>query len=175
MAFLDNSLVFSSAQAVTVTADSTNVIDITGAGVGNAPAMKSGNGGVIGADMGAGEGVAIPQIYLEVSTTFTAGGSATLSVNIEAAPDNGSNAAGTYTIIGEIPAIPVASLVAGQFLLIFPLPNIQPGEALPRFYKLNYAVGTGPFTAGALTAGIAFNLPTSLLSAKNYQNNFVAV
>ena len=170
--FADNSLAFSSnwstPQAITATANSTNVIDITGAGSGNAPSMIGGNGGTLGEDYGLGDGVTTPYLYLTVSTAGT--GSGTLTVLIEAAPDNGSNAPGTWSQLYESTAFVGTSLTGGSVLLV-PLPPRLPGEALPRFYRLVYTV-SGTLTVSVLS-GLVLN-PPSALTGGQYPNNFLA-
>lgn len=176
--FLDGKLTFNSAvgtpQAITVTADSAGIIDITGAGSGNAPAMINGfpaTNTAIGEDYGAGDGVAIPHVYLNVTTAGT--GAGTLTVSVKAAPDDGSYGQGTYTTLVSTRAITGTDLVAGAILDI-PLPPIEYtfGEALPRFYKLTYTV------SGSLTASVLANLvlnPQQSLLGNQYNNNFIAV
>lgn len=178
--FLDNLVQLSTAQAVTVTAASTNIYDVTGAGSGNAPNMiggvtSSGNA-LIGFDIGAGDGIAIPELYWNVGTAFTAGGAATMTIQLQAAVDNGSNAPGTWKTIVQTDAIPVANLTAGTSGQI-PIPEISPdmgfGEAMPRFYRVNYVVATGPMTAGAISANIVLN-PSQATKIQNYPANYNA-
>lgn len=184
--FLDTTLQFSVKQAITVTANATTLYDVTGAGSGNAPSMIGGNGGVIGEDIGAGDGEAIPYLYMIVTTAFVTGGSATLTVGLQAAPDNGSNVAGTYTILYQSTAFTAAQLGLGETLLV-PIPPMAlsptfttggalaaKGESLPRFYQVVYTVGTSTFSAGNVTAGILINPPTSLTGTL-YPNNFISV
>lgn len=180
--FLDSLINFSTAQALTVTAASTNVYDVTNAGAGNAPNMiggvnaSTGAAVVIGFDIGAGDGFAIPEVYWNVPTTFTAGGAATLTIALQAAADNGSNSPGTYFTIVQTGALAVANLVAGTSGQ-FQVPEISPdmgfGEAQPRFYRLNYTVATGPFTAGAITANIVLN-PQQATKIGLYPGNYVS-
>jgi len=168
--FLDNSLQLSNAQAITSTAAATNTYDITGAGVGNAPAMTFGNATTYGNDIGQGDGAAAP-IYAIVffTTPFVSGGGATLQVQIESAPDNGSNSPGTYSVISQTAALSVAQLNSGRPLLL-PIPPRTLSEALPRFYTLNYVVGTSTFSAGAITAWFGINPMT--LPFGIYANNY---
>ena len=178
--FLDALVQLSTAQAVTATAASTNIYDVTGAGSGNAPNMIGGvtstGNALIGFDIGAGDGFAIPELFWNVNTAFTAGGAATLTIAIQAAPDNGSNAPGTWSTIVQTAAIPVANLTAGSGGQ-FQIPEISPdmgfGEAMPRFYRVNYTVATGPFTAGAISANIVLN-PSQATKIQNYPANYVA-
>lgn len=170
--FLDQSLKLSDAQAITVTAASTNLYDITGAGSGNVPAGIFGTTGLAGADMGLGDSAMRPTLAFSVNTTFTAAGAATLTIQIQAAVDNGAGSPGAYTTIAETSALPVASLVAGANFQL-PLPPVTLGEALPRFYRCNYVVATGPMTAGKLNASIALNVPTQ--TNIQYPANFTSV
>ncbi len=159
----------SSAQAVTTTADSTNVFDITGAGVGNSPAMI-GAGGLntaMGFDVGAGEGAAVPQVTVIVTTATTVTG--TLTIELKAAPDSGTYTEGSYTTIFKSAALTGTTQLAAGQIIQFPIPPILQGQALPRFYKLTYTVGAS--ISVVLSAYISFNEPV-LRDPKLYGNNF---
>jgi hypothetical protein len=181
--FTDNSLLFNSYTtpvAITVTGDSA-VIDLTGAGVGNAPAMTNGVGNSIGFDVGAGDGAALPSVTVIVGTTFVGTGNTTMSVTLKAAPQVSATnyAQGTYTTLSITDSIPVANLVAGAVINI-PIPpiNLTELEALPRYYKLSYTVTNGPMTAGAVSAGIVLNQPNIGRygnEGQQYPNNFTAL
>lgn len=125
---LDKENLFSEDQAVTVTAASSNVIDLQGA-----------NGG----DMSPGEPL---EILAQVTAAFTAGGSATLTVALQS-----DDAEGFGTVVTHLttPAIAVADLVEGYRLPFSMIP-----EGLGRYVRLNYTVATGPMTAGTIMAGI---------------------
>jgi hypothetical protein len=178
--FLDNSLCFNGSwatptAAITATVDGTTVIDVTGAGSGNAPAMIGGFPQVNTAmnnDYGAGDGLAFPYIYIGVTTTGTGAGTVTFSVS--AAPDNGSYSPGTYTQLWESNAIVGTNLIAGRYLVV-PLPPTEWtfGEALPRFYKITYTV-SGTVGAVKFDSGLVLNPVESTLSGQ-YANNFLAV
>lgn len=179
--FVDNSLAFSSnwstVQTVTTTADSTNVVDITGAGSGNAPSMINGfpaTNTAIGEDYGLGDGEAIPYLYVTLPAAGTGTQTGSFIITLQAAPDNGSYGQGSYTTIYTSKSFTSSTLGAGASLLV-PIPPTLfnfPSEALPRFYKLNYAV-TGTMSRGFL-AGIVLN-PVSTLISGQYNNNFIAV
>lgn len=180
--FLDNQLTFNASwstptAAITATVDGTNIIDITGAGSGNAPAMINGfpaTNTAIGEDWGAGDGVVIPHAIFIVTTTGTGAGTVTISVS--AAPDNGSYGQGTYYVLASSDAYVGTNLVAGTVIDI-PLPPIPEGlgtnKALPRFYKCTYTVAS---TVGAVKflSGITIN-PASFLLWGRYNNNYIAV
>jgi hypothetical protein len=165
----DASLQLSVAQAITATAASTYIYDITGAGAGNAPPLRWGNSAVFGADISGADQSGL-DLYFSVATSFLGAG-ATLQVQLQAAPDNGSNQPGTWITVDSTGPLTPAQLVAGylQKLKLQPLP---PG-ALARFYRLYYPVTNGPFTAGIVNAGIGLNVPTSRLAAA-YPANYVA-
>ncbi len=141
---LDRLLCFStpaSPQAITVTAPSTDVIDLLNPrdmGIGDSPALK---------------------LAMYITTAFTAGGAATLQVAFQGAPDNGSGAPGTYVDYALSPVYPVANLTIGQkvFPIDVPLRNLSLTTTFPRFYRLNYTVATGPMLTGAIFAAIVLD------------------
>ena len=172
MAFIDNSLVFSSAQAITTTAASTNTYDVAGAGYGNAINQIIGKATVFGEDIGAGDNLISPSVMVDITTTFVGSG-ASLTIAIQSGVDNGSNAVSTWTTIADTGAIPVASLTVSAAPLILRIPPRQPGTGLPRFYRLYYTVTSGPFTGGVLSASIVTGAPT-LNTSIQYPANFTA-
>lgn len=168
--FLDSQLQLSNAQAVTVTAASTSIYDITGAGSGNAPAMTFGNATVYGNDIGQGDGAAAP-VYALVTfpTAFVSGGSATMQVQIQAATSAVNNTPNAYTTISQTDVLSVAQLNSGRPLLL-PIPPRTLSEGLPRFYRLNYVVATSTFSAGAVSSWFMINPAT--LPFGIYPNNY---
>jgi hypothetical protein len=148
--YLDSSTIFSSDQAITVTAPSTNVIDLAGLGVGQAVTNKFGTASVFGEDIGIGDGVSPPVLAAIVGTAFTAAGAATLQVQLEAAIDDGTGNPSTWEVLAETDGLAKALLTAGQKIAEFTVPPRYPGQGFPRFYRLNYVVATGPMTAGTI-------------------------
>lgn len=154
------------------------VIDITGAGVGNSPKMINGYPATntsIGVDIGQGDGMAIPYVVVSVIQVFNT--LTSLQLLLEAAPDNGSYSPGTYTTIFTTEAIPLANLTAGAYFQFQVPPRIisgQPGEALPRFYRLAYTVAGADPTTGTMLASITLNPPNGLVNTL-YASNFQAV
>jgi hypothetical protein len=122
----DLETLFSDRQAVTTTGNSANLID-TGAS----------------RDLLAGEGLFL---VVQVSTAFTAGGAATLTVALET-DDNVSFSSATTLFTS--PAIPVAALTAGARPVQIRIPR-----GAERYLRLTYMVATGPMTAGAVIAGL---------------------
>lgn len=116
------------ATAITVTAASANVIDLLNA-----------------RDMGVGDAYERMELVVTVGTAFAAAGAATLTIQISGSVDNI-----TWTIYGQTDAIPKANLGAGTVIRL-PVPPRPPHSAgLPRYYRANYVVATGPFTAGTV-------------------------
>lgn len=127
----DALLQFSSAQAVTASAVSTNTVDLSQA-----------------RDLGPGEEL---HVSISVDTTVTAAGAAT--VNFQLITSASANLS-SPTIIVQTDAIPKASLAAGARIdLPVPHQTLAQGTALgQRYLGVQYTVGTGPLTAGAFTA-----------------------
>lgn len=126
---MDKLLLLSNAQAVTSTAASTDVIDM----------------GVTQNIYPGGE----LEVYAVVTTAFTAAGAATMVVTFEGSVDNSA-----WTVMAQSPAIAVASLVAGARIVQWSVPGMVAGQSMPRYFRLQYTIATGPMTAGNLTAGI---------------------
>lgn len=176
MAYTDISLTFSSAQAITATAASTNIVDLTGAGSGNAPNLSFGSATVYGADMGVGDGMAIPKIVVSVGTVFATLTSLTIAAQF--APDDGTNHPGTYITYAQTGAIPVADLVASAMLGTFGFPQMPTrmdglltDYPMPRFVRLNYTVAGSNATTGTLNAYIELQRD-SQNAGVNYPSNF---
>lgn len=131
---LDAQNEFSNSQAVTATAISTNVIDTL---AGNSFTNVVQNlGGFAGSAW----------LVVQVDTTFTAGGAATLTISLES--DSTANLATSPTVHFSTAPIALASLTVGAQLLIIPLPF----GSYERYLGVRYTVATGPMTAGAISA-----------------------
>ena len=176
MAFIDSTLELSTAQAITTTAASTLIYDVTGAGSGNVPNMvfgQNGTGGALlgGFDIGGGMGANQPKAVFQVTTTGT--GAGTVSFQVQAAVDNGSGSPGTYVTLASSGAYVGTTLLSGN-TIILPIPPemiAQSGELKPRFYQLNYVV-SGSATV-SVNGSIQINPEMGLLG-NVYGNNFVA-
>lgn len=169
--FYDAPLVLSSAQAITTTAASTNIYDVTGAGSGNAPSMTFGNADK-GFDIGAGDSASRPTAYFTVTTNGT--GTGTIAFAVQAAEDNGSNAPGTYVTLAQTEAFVGTALDVGEVITL-PIPaasSVTP-NFVPRFYRFNY-IQTGD-GAVSVTGVIVINPSSPALNTVIYGNNFQAV
>lgn len=177
MAYIENQPggVLSLAQAITASAASTNIFDVTGAGSGNTPNMI-GNAGLatnLGTDLGQGQNNAHPGVLFVVTTTGT--GAGTIAFGIEAAPDNGSFSPGTYTRLTTSGAQAGTVYTAGAtstngtqiYLPLPPIPTFFTG--LPRFYRAFYDV-TSTATV-SVTATFLMN-PPSYKSVTDSVKNF---
>ena len=145
---LDALLQFSTAQAITASADSTNVIDL-GVGQPGNPQIPGFAGGGGARDMGIGDDPAL-KILVLVGTAFAT--LTSLAVTMQGAPDNGSGSPGAFTIMATGPAVAVANLVSGARIFEIDMPRPAPGQPIPRFLKLNYAVTGSNATAGTVNA-----------------------
>jgi len=121
---------------------STNSLDL---GLSGIPTSASGGGA---RDIGIGDDPAM-KILVLVTVAFASGTS--LQINIQGAPDNGSGAAGVFTIMASGPVVAEASLILGARLFDDDMPRPAPGQALPRFLQLGY-VNVGTHTAGTIKA-----------------------
>ena len=128
--------------AITVTRVSTNVIDLLNQrdiGESGAPYML---------------------LAVGVNAAFTAGGAATLQVQMQGSSDNVN-----WFTYGETRAFSIAELTPIGRLLVTPWPSVPvgvPGSgnisgALPRYLRLNYIVATGPMTGGSINAQLVLD------------------
>lgn len=120
--------------AITVSRASTNTIDLL-------------NARDIGGQMS-------PAMWLAVgvNAAFTAGGAATLVVQMQNSVDNA-----TWVTEGETRAFSIADLTPVGRLLIASWPYRTAADAFPRYLRLNYVVTTGPFTAGSINAQLVLD------------------
>lgn len=131
----DDTLIFSKAQPITVTAPSTNTIDI---GANGTPI----GGPQLGRDLGGGADI---PLAAQVVQTFAGGTS--LQAVYQTADDAAFTVNATNVVLTG--AVPTAELVAGyQFAL-----NRVPFRTRRRYQRINW-VAVGTFTAGQVTAGI---------------------
>jgi hypothetical protein len=133
-----------------------NVIDLLGQGVGTAPTNIIGNVSTFGADLGIGAMKA--QLECTVGTAFTTSNSATLNVQVQAAPDAGAGSGyqpGTWQTLVETGPITAAQLTANQVIARFDWPPAFPANLRPRYVRLLFSpLAATNFTAGTIANAI---------------------
>lgn len=144
---LDAQLAVSTNQVVTVTAVSTNAIDL--------------GGSVPVRNVGWGEEM---RMAVQVNTTALAAGAATVTFEVIQADD----AALTTNVEVLIASAPIgkAALTAGGNP---PLDVVLPANTR-RFIGVRYTVGTGPLTAGVFSAGLVHDTDRQRNYASGYPN-----
>lgn len=133
---LDKENLFSEDQAITVTAVSTNVIDL---GADNARVQLNNEKNV--------------DVLVQVTEAFASGTS--VKATLQADDDE---AFGSAVTVVESAVIAAAALVAGYQFKIGALPRL--GSADKRYLRMNYTV-VGTFTTGKITAGLVFDRQTA--------------
>jgi hypothetical protein len=140
----DRLLTVSNAQAVTASAVSTDVIDLSKA-----------------MDIGEGEDL---YMHINVDVAATAAGAATVEFQVI-----GSTAAAMSSpvVLGSTGPIGKADLVIGKQIAVRINPQIA--SLGLRYLSANYVVVTGPLTAGSFTAGIVHDIQDG---KKNYASGY---
>lgn len=129
--YIDGLLQFSSAQALTTTAVSTNVVDLLNP-----------------RDMGIGEDPTL-DVVAQVVTAFVGGTS--IQAVLQGSVDNS-----TFTDMVSGPVVALANLIVGAQLANFAMPLLAPAQALPRYLRINYVI-VGTMSAGAVTSMIVLD------------------
>ena len=105
-----------------------------------------------GRDIGIGDDL----ILLVVATVSIVGAAnSTLEITLQAAPDSGSGTPGSYVPIASSPlyAVGTGGIAAGTELFRIPLP-VSLAANQPKFYNLQYTVGTANITSGSVLSAI---------------------
>ena len=141
-------------QAVTATANSTNVVDLS-----------------LARDVGEGKSL---YVQFTVGTAFTAAGSATLTPTVVV---SAADTLTTPTTIGTGGTIAVASLIAGFTFVVQLNPQLFGSTTTVsslglRYLGAIYTVATGPMTAGTITADIVTEIQDG---KKFYASGFTVV
>lgn len=151
--YVDKQAEFSDSQAVTVTAISTNVMDLVSNSSGKNPLR----------DIGTGQ-----DVYLVVMTTVAAtdvGSDATLAVTLES--DSVEALSDSPTIHFTTGTLAFAAFSpAGTVLAAVKLPK----GSYERYLGVRYTVGAGPLTAGNFDAFLTTDVDAWRAYAKNYVN-----
>lgn len=137
-----------------------NIIDLLGNGIGVAPTSIFGNTAVFGSPDALGVGGARPEMNVVVGTSLVTGNAATLTAQLQGAPDPG--AAGNYTPLNAayVPfassgGLLVANLTAGTVFFRTPWLPPFPANLRPRFLRLVFKVPAGTnFSAGTISSAL---------------------
>lgn len=100
---------------------------------------------------------------INVQQTFLAAGAATLQVQLRGSVDNVN-----WTVLSQSDAIQKANLTLGQTIALKMNPTPPQGAGPSRYYQLNYVVGTGPFTAGAVQAELVIGRQANIAYPAGY-------
>jgi len=138
---LDELNMFSSAQAITATAVSTNSVDLGAADI----------------DLGSGENL---YVHLNVDVAFTDSGSdSTVTVTLVTDSDPALGSATAVQTLGTFAAL---SAIGTKIIA-----RIQPNLTLERYVGLNYTLANGNLTTGSVSAYLAHGVDTSKAYADN--------
>jgi hypothetical protein len=130
--FLDKETILSEDQALTTTANSTNVVDLSG---------------VDTKDVAPGEPL---DLLVQVTADLTGGTS--VAVTVETDDDE---AFGSATTVATSAAIAAATLVAGYRFAV-----ALPAQGLERYLRLTYTI-VGTFSAGTVSAAVILDRQTN--------------
>ncbi len=139
--------------------DSANIIDVS---------QIAGSAKGLARDVGVGDDPDL-QIAIEILTAF-AGVGASMQIELQTAPDNGSGVPGSWSVLNMSPVIAVANLGAGQINYLDIVPGVQ------KFLKLTYLVTGANMTAGAIVSSIVLDrelLGPQLGYPSGYSNQYV--
>lgn len=166
---LDKLLQFSAAQAITATANSTNIVDL---GLGlqlaanpNGLAIPSAANGGGARDLGIGNSDAGLRMIVQVGTVFAT--LTSLTVALQGAVDDGTGQPAGFSTYWSGPAVLLASLVAGARLYDMDVPRPPQGIAMPRYLQMVYTVGGSSATTGTIDAYIVGNRDDQVYNGTN--------
>lgn len=153
-----------------------SVIDLTGAGSGNAPPNIIGNVSLFGQDPGVGDGLLVPKLIVAIGTALVTADSCTLQAALQAAPDTGSGGGyvpGSWQTLIESAAISAAQGVAGAIIARFDWPPVFPATLRPRFFRLLFSTPSGEqFSAGTIAYAYVTSVRDDQANAQA-ANNYV--
>lgn len=148
----------------TGTQNSANIIDL---GLNGIPTSANGGGA---RDLGIGDN---PSLKLSAIVTTAFAGGTSLALELLGAPDDGSGAPGSWTVMWQSAAVVEASLVQGAQLANVDVPRAAWEQVLPRFLKLSY-VTVGTHTGGALEAQIVIDRDDQIIGSSGNQSGYQA-
>ena len=161
---------------ITSAAVRSNIIDLSGAGLGvtppsiwGAPTSTGQSPTVFGQPDAMGVGGPRPELNITTGTVFASGTS--LNVALQGAIDNGSNQPGTWDTFVESGAIGVANLTANTVIFRCPWLPPFPANLRPRFLSLLFTP-VGTFSTGTIASAVVTPVRDdqfNRFAAKSYQ------
>src|SRR5229473_2835663 len=97
------------------------------------------------------------KLLVQISTTVTSGGAATLQVKLQGAVDTGSGAPAAFSDWWLSPVYALATLVQGARLYDMDMPRPPDGIAIPRYLQMGYVVAGATTTAGNVSSYIVLD------------------
>jgi len=178
---LDQNFNFSSAQAITATAASTNTMDLLqGLGLATSggtytvpPNYIIGNATYFGEDLGIGRGLGEP-VFVVTTGSGTPAVATGLQIAVQGAVDNGGGTIAGLTFVPyiETRSIPLASIAASSRIATIRYPKREVAQALPRFINLNYIVSGSNFTGLTVTADLTLGPDDAVGTLGQYPSNY---
>lgn len=155
---------------------STNVIDLLGNGAGTTVQNITGNSTVPGQADGMGVGNVRPELVIAIGTALVNDtGTPTLTVQLQAAADNGSGSPGTYQVFWQSPAIVTAQAAAGTLIARIPWVPPFPVNLRPRFLRLNFEIPAGTnYSAGTIAYAMVTQTRDDVYQMQQPRNYAVA-
>ena len=142
-----------------------NILDL---GVASGVPSSANGGGA--RDIGVGDD---PSLKLSAICPVAFTGGTSLQLELDGAPDNGSGAPGSYTIMWQSQAIVEATLVAGQQLANIDVPRVVPGQPIPRFLRLRF-ISVGTHSAGTIEAQIVLDRDDQIIGTTGAYSGYPA-
>ena len=149
-----------------------NVVDLLGQGVGQAPANIIGTATVFGTDLGVGG--KRPELNVTIGVQPVVGSSSTLKIDFQAAQDLGTPTyqPGTWRTIVSQDGLAAADLVVGAVPFRVPYLPEFPANFQPRYLRLLFSLSSlGAFTAGSIGSALVTMVrddQSNKFAAKNF-------
>ncbi len=149
----------------TGTQDASTILDL---GLTNALPNSASGGGA--RDLGIGDK---PSLKLSAIATVAFTGGTSLQIELQGAPDNGSGAPGSYTVMWLGPVFPEATMVAGCQLANVDLPRVIFEQVLPRYLKLTF-ISVGTHSLGQVEAQIVIDRDDQIIGTSGARSGYPA-
>lgn len=150
------------------------IIDLMGPGAGQAVQNIFGNSAVPGQADGMGVGDPRPEISVIVGAAFATANAATVAIEYQGAPDDGTGNPGAWQTFASTPFITAAQGAAGTQLCRLPFLPPFPFNERPRFLRLNFNIPAGTnFTAGTIANALVTTTRDDYF-VRQQPNNFTA-